>query len=94
MGSFKAFGRNRGPEGRKGHKNPRREGLPRIEFLESRRLLSSGTNPAGHWVATDTNLFDAQNGPMANLGTGLAADWARWWSSSRILLGHLDRVRA
>jgi large repetitive protein len=71
MGSFKAFGRNRGPKGRKGHQYPRRQGLPRIESLESRRLLSGSTTPAGHWTPTDTNLFDVQNGPMANLGAGL-----------------------
>ncbi len=40
MGSFKAFDRNQRLEGRKGQKNPKRRGLPRIEFLESRRLLS------------------------------------------------------
>ena len=70
MGSFKAFDRNQRLEGRKGQKSPKRRGLPRIEFLESRRLLSVQPAPT-HWAPTDTNLFDAQHGPMANLGTSL-----------------------
>ena len=81
MGSFKAFGRNQGPEGRKGQKNPKRQGLPRIEFLESRRLLSTVANPPGHWTATSTNLLDAQNGPMANLGTGLVGVYQAFLNS-------------
>ena len=71
MESFKAFGRNLGPDGRKGRKNPKRNGLPRVEFLEERRLLTSA--PAPLWTPTDTNLFDAQHGPMANLGTSLVS---------------------
>ena len=48
--------------------------------LEIRRLLSGGPT----WKPTDTNLLDAQNGPMANLGpdvvkvygfTGEAPTW-------------------
>src|SRR5271165_2582694 len=76
MGSFKGYGRQERPVRRRSQKNPKRQGLPAIEFLETRTLLSGGTNsspaiPAPLWKPTDTNLFDAQNGPMANLGTGL-----------------------
>ena len=75
MGSFKGYGRPEEPSRRRSQKTPKRKGLPRIEFLEDRRLLSGGggtdtTIPAPFWTPTSTNLFDAQNGPMANLGVG------------------------
>ena len=73
MGSFKGYGRPEQPSRRRSQKTPKRNGLPRIEFLEDRRLLSGGrtpTIPAPLWTPTSTNLFDAQNGPMANLGVG------------------------
>ena len=76
MGSLKGYGRPEERSRRRSRKSPKRSGLPRIEFLEDRRLLSGGNNtsnpiPAPVWHPTDTNLFDAQNGPMANLGVGL-----------------------
>ena len=74
MASFSGNGRHEGPARRRGKKNPRRQGLPRIEFLENRQLLATstgggGTLPPPIWTPTNSNLFDAQNGPMANLGT-------------------------
>jgi hypothetical protein len=49
-----------------------------VEVLEGRQLLAvvvAGPSaiPAAYWTPTDTNLFDAQNGPMANLGTELVS---------------------
>src|ERR1039458_9719077 len=77
MGSFKGYGRPEETSRRRSQKTPKRQGLPRIEFLEERRLLSGGnggsTIPAPLWSPTSTNLFDAENGPMANLGTGLVS---------------------
>ena len=74
MGSFKRNGRNQGPNRRRGKSSPGRQGFPRIESLEERRLLSGGGDgPSARriWTPTSTNLFDAQNGPMANLGVGI-----------------------
>jgi large repetitive protein len=77
MASFKGYGRPEGPMRRRGQKNPKRQGQPTIEFLESRTLLAGDGGgatqaiPAPLWRPSNTNLFDAQNGPMANLGTGL-----------------------
>jgi hypothetical protein len=73
MGSFKGYGRPEEPSRRRSQKTPKRKGHPRIEFLEDRRLLS-GTEtaiPAPLWTPTSTNLLDAQNGPMANLGVAV-----------------------
>jgi large repetitive protein len=44
-----------------------------VEFLEDRHLLAVAVMgpsniPAPYWTPTDSNLYDAQNGPMANLG--------------------------
>ena len=52
--------------------------LPIAEYLESRQLLSGGATyataiPAPLWQPMNTNVFDAQNGPMANLGTNLVS---------------------
>ncbi len=71
MGSFKGYGRPEQPSRRRNQKNPKRNDLPRVEFLEERRLLSTTTEsgiPAPLWTPTSTNLFDVQHGPMANLG--------------------------
>ncbi len=69
MGSFKSNGRNHKLDRRRGKSSASRQGLPRIETLEDRRLLSGGSNPTPIWKPTDPgNLADAQNGPMANLG--------------------------
>jgi hypothetical protein len=76
MASFKGFGRNKGPKSGQGQRSQRRNGRPSLETLEPRRLLTMGPtvqplSPVPVWTPTDTNLFDAQNGPMANLGVGL-----------------------
>ena len=49
-----------------------------VESLETRQMLTAtavGTAaiPAAYFTPTDTNLFDAQNGPLANLGTSLVS---------------------
>jgi hypothetical protein len=70
MGSFKGYGRQFGGRRRRKERNPKREGSPRIEVLEERRLLSGNNNiPPPIWEPTSTNPFDAQHGPLANLGT-------------------------
>ncbi len=74
MGSFKRNGQSQGPNRRRDKSNAKRHGfLVSLEPLEARRLLSGnvGDSSTPLWVPTDTNLFDAQNGPMANLGVGL-----------------------
>jgi large repetitive protein len=74
MGSFKGYGRPEVHSRRRSQKTPKRNGLPRIEFLEDRRLLTGGGNttiPAPLWTPTSTNIFDAQHGPMANMGVSL-----------------------
>ena len=70
MASFKGYDREDGQKQRQGQRKPRRQGIPRIEFLEKRQLLSGSndTLPTPLWKPTDSNLLDAQNGPMANLG--------------------------
>ena len=76
MGSFKRNGQSQGPNRRRNKSNTKRHGfLVGLEPLESRRLLSGsgsvGESNSPLWTPTDTNLFDAQNGPMANLGVQL-----------------------
>jgi hypothetical protein len=76
MASFKAFGRKKGPKGGQGQRNQRRFGRPNLELLESRRMLSQmgppvQPSPVPVYTPTDTNLFDAQHGPMATLGVSL-----------------------
>jgi hypothetical protein len=80
MGSFKSKGRNHGLNRRRGKSSPGRQGFPRIESLEDRRLLSGsgGGTLTPLWQPTSTNLFDAQNGPMANLGAGLVDVYAAY----------------
>src|SRR5438045_9737321 len=67
MGSFKGNGRGRGP-GRRRVEADRRRAFPRVESLESRRLLT-GNPPT--WHPTNTNLADVVNGPMGNAGDEL-----------------------
>ncbi len=85
MGSFKTSGRNDGQKRRRDSKrNQHRFEMPMIEFLENRRLLTGGgptSIPAPYWTPTDTNLFDAQNGPMANLGTALVTIYKAYVTS-------------
>ena len=77
MGSFKRNGQSQGPNRRRNKSNTKRHGfLVELEPLESRRLLTGGGTVGGStataaWTPTSTNLFDAQNGPMANLGVQL-----------------------
>ncbi len=62
MRSFKANGREQASRERRNAKFARRRGLPKLEWLEERLLLSEV------WHPTSTNLADVENGPMANLG--------------------------
>ena len=65
MGSDKRNGRDDRGKGR-GKFDPRRNriGLPGLEGLENRRLLAT-------WQPTSQDIYDVQNGPMANLGANL-----------------------
>jgi hypothetical protein len=75
MGKFSGNLRPEKSLRRRNSKNPKRSGRPTIEFLEARTLLTGGNGggstsiPAPLWHPSNTNLFDAQNGPMANLGS-------------------------
>jgi large repetitive protein len=74
MGSFKRNGQSQGPNRRRNKSNAKRHAfLVGLEPLESRRLLSGtvGESTTPLWTPTSTNLFNAQNGPMANLGVQL-----------------------
>ncbi len=72
MGSSKGHGREDGSKRRDGDPRRRRQGRPRLEFLENRRLLAGvGTNPGVTWHPTSTDPYDVQNGPLANLGKDL-----------------------
>ncbi len=64
MGSDKRNGRDN--RGNRNESDPRRRrvGLPWAESLEDRRLLTA-------WVATNSDVYDTENGPMANLGSTL-----------------------
>ena len=78
MKNFRESGRSAGSGRRRQLRNPRRNALPIAEYLESRQLLSGGATyataiPAPLWQPMNTNVFDAQNGPMANLGTNLVS---------------------
>ncbi len=77
MGSRNGRNRRLGADVRRSRGDAGRQARPRIETLESRRLLSGTTIstavPAPIWSPTDTNLFDAQNGPMADLGVDLVS---------------------
>ncbi|AMV39418.1 Ig-like domain-containing protein [Planctomyces sp. SH-PL62] len=70
MGSFKADSGDKGPDRRQGKKHAKRQGSPKLEYLEGRILLASdplqGGNPI--WNARSVDIGDVQNGPMAPLG--------------------------
>ena len=85
MASFKGYDRQEGQKRRLAPRKPRRHGSPGVEFLENRQLLTGGTTdpiPAPLWRPTDTNLLDAQNGPMANLGTDAVGVYKAFLDSS------------
>jgi large repetitive protein len=84
MASFNGYDRDDAHKRRQGQRKPRRNGIPRIEFLEKRQLLASGdTLPAPLWKPSDpTNLLDAQNGPMANLGAETVEVYSAWLNSN------------
>jgi large repetitive protein len=84
MASFKGYDRDDAQKRRQGQRKTRRNGIPRIEFLEKRQLLASGdTLPAPLWKPSDpTNLLDAQNGPMANLGAETVEVYSAWLNSN------------
>jgi hypothetical protein len=77
MGSFNGYGRPESPMRRRNRKTPRRKDLPAIEFLEARTLLAGNNGgdataiPAPLWKPTSTNLFNIDDGPMANMGQQL-----------------------
>lgn len=65
-------------ESRRRPRTRRRQASPFMESLETREMLSGvdtslTTVPAALWTPASTNLADAQNGPMANLGTNLVS---------------------
>ena len=67
-----------GPRVRRRPKTSIRQAILFVETLEARQLLAVAVTsttpiPAPLWTPTDTYLADAQNGPMANLGTGLVS---------------------
>ncbi len=64
MGSDKRNGREDRFNNRPSDPRRRRTGLPFIESLEDRRMLTG-------WVATSTDPYNTENGPLANLGTSL-----------------------
>ncbi len=79
MGSFKRNGRSQGPNRRRNTSHAKRQGFPRIESLEERRLLTGGGNTfAPLWTPTSTNLFNVQSGPMANLGDQVVTIYQQW----------------
>ena len=84
MASFKGYDREDGQERRQGKRKARRNGIPKIEFLERRQLLSGSNNPlpAPLWTPSDPgNLLDAQNGPMANLSASSVNIYAAYVNS-------------
>ena len=84
MGSFKGNGRGDGPKRRPDDVRRRRQGLLQMETLEERRLLattaSAALGGAPNWHPTTTNLFDGQNGPLANLGKDTVKVYAEYLS--------------
>ena len=75
MGSFKRDGQGQGPNRRRSKSSPKRQGFLGIESLEARRLLTGGGGGGGSlaplWTPTSTDLYNVQDGPMANLGNQL-----------------------
>ncbi len=69
MGSVKPGVGDQKPRTRRGVKDLRHRGSPRLEPIERRLLLSTIGNP--YCTPTTINLADAEHGPMANLGVDL-----------------------
>ncbi|MDR3620298.1 MAG: S8 family serine peptidase, partial [Paludisphaera borealis] len=82
MGSFKAGGSDKGPDRRRGKHQAKRQGFPRLEWLEGRLLLASSVLDGGNpiWHSTSDNPADIQNGPMANLGGQLVTLYQKFQS--------------
>ena len=80
MGSFRSKGRNQGLNRRRDKAGLGRKTFPSLESLEDRRLLTGGGGTSGTplWTPTSTNLLDAQNGPMANLGVNIVDIYAAY----------------
>jgi hypothetical protein len=80
MGSFKANGREQGPNRRRNFKQARRRGFLSLESLESRTLLTGPSTQSlvPLWTPTSTNVRDAVHGPMANLGSDLVNVYASY----------------
>ncbi len=60
MGSFKAGGSDKGPDRRRGKHHAKRQGFPRLEWLEGRLLLASSVLDGGNpiWAPTNNNVAD------------------------------------
>ncbi len=73
MGSFKRNGRSQGPNRRRNKANPKRQGFPKIESLEERRLLTGGGT-----------TFARRSGPRRPpiFSTSRTARWPTWAISS------------
>ena len=78
MASFKGNGRGDGPKRRSDDPRRRRKELPDLEGLEQRRLLSGTPGSGTSWHPTTTNLLDAENGPMANLGQIVVSAYSQY----------------
>ena len=82
MASFNDKRRGEGPKRRLDDPRRRRASVLAMERLENRRLLTGGgLTPGGGgptWHPTDTNLLDAHNGPMANLGTEVVQAYSQY----------------
>ncbi|OJW22580.1 MAG: hypothetical protein BGO49_00940 [Planctomycetales bacterium 71-10] len=85
MGSFKAGGGDKGPDRRRGKKQVKRQGSPRLEWLEGRVLLATdalaGGNPV--WHATSADIADIDDGPMAPLGGQLIKVYLAYQGGAR-----------
>jgi hypothetical protein len=81
MASFNDNRRGEGPKRRPEDARRRRQSVVAMEWLENRRLLTGG-NPTAPptWLPTNGNLLDAQNGPMANLGTDVVKAYGEYLS--------------
>ena len=73
MASFKGYDREDGQKRRQGQRKPRRNGIPRIEFLEKRQLLSGGRR------------FPRRSGRRSDPPTCSTPRMARWptWGLAR-----------
>ena len=72
MASFKGYDRARGAKAAPGPEETAAAGNPRDRVSREPAVVDGQYDmpiPAPLWTPTDTNLLDAQNGPMANLGT-------------------------